>query len=130
MAVIVGPILCICLGHVFGATLGTRVELGKPLSHRERRDVLVQESRYLLMVVPPLAILVVLRAAGMAYTQIIQVTVIVGTLSLGYWGAIAGLRARLTGWALAASIGYGLVLGGLILILQTLLRPGQGTLRQ
>ena len=57
-------------------------------------------------------------------------TVIVGTLSLGLWGAIAGLRARLTGWALAASIGYGLVIGGLILILQTLLRPGQGTLRQ
>ena len=80
VAVIVGPILCIFFGHVFGATLGTRVELGKPLSHRERRDVLVQESRYLLMVVPPLAILVVLRAAGMAYTQIIQVTVIVGTL--------------------------------------------------
>ena len=130
VAVIVGPILCIFFGHVFGATLGTRVELGKSLSHRERRDVLVQESRYLLMVVPPLAILVVLRAAGMAYTQIIQVTVIVGTLSLGYWGAIAALRARLTGWALAASIGYGLVLGGLILILQTLLRPGQGTLRQ
>jgi hypothetical protein len=45
VAVIVGPILCIFFGHVFGATLGTRVELGKPLSHRERRDVLVQESR-------------------------------------------------------------------------------------
>ena len=73
VAVIVGPILCIFLGHVFGATLGTRVELGKPLSRRERRDVLLQESRYLLMVVPPLAILVVLRAAGLAYTQIIQV---------------------------------------------------------
>jgi hypothetical protein len=37
VAVIVGPILCIFFGHVFGATLGTRVELGKPLSHRERR---------------------------------------------------------------------------------------------
>lgn len=130
VGVIVGPMLCIFLGHVFGATLGTRVELGRPLSRRERRDVWVKESRSLLLVVPPLFVLVVLRAVDVSYTRIIQVIVILGTLSLGYWGAIAGRRARLTGWALAASVGYGLVLGGLILVLQTLLRPGQGSLRQ
>ena len=65
-----------------------------------------------------------LRAAGVSYTRIIQVIVILGTFSLGCWGAIAGRRANLTGWALAASVGYGLLLGALILILQTLLRPG------
>ncbi len=130
VSVIVGPILCIFLGHVYGATLGTRVELGRPLSHRERRAVLLKESRFLLMVVPPLVILVMLRAAGVSYTRIIQVIVILGTFSLGCWGALAGRRANLTGWALAASVGYGLLLGALILILQTLLRPGHGTLRQ
>jgi hypothetical protein len=130
VAVIVGPMLCIFLGHVFGAALGTRVELGRPLTRREGRRVLVKESRFLLLLVPPLGILVALTIVGVSYTRIIQVIVIVGTLSLGYWGAVAGLRARLTGWALAASIGYGLFLGSLILVLLTLLRPGQGTLRQ
>jgi hypothetical protein len=130
VAVIVGPMLAIVLGHIFGAALGTRVERGRPLTRRERRNVLVKESRLLLLVVPPLGMLVVLRLVGMSYTRIIQVIVIAGVLWLGFWGGLAGRRARLTGWALVASVAYGLVVGGLILVLQALLRPGQGNLRQ
>jgi hypothetical protein len=130
VAVIVGPILCIFLGHVYGAALGTRVDLGRPLTHRERRELVLRESRLLWLLVPPLAILAILSIADVTYTRTIQVIVIVGTLSLGYWGALAGRRARLTGWALVASVAYGLVLGALILVLQILLRPGHGTFRQ
>jgi hypothetical protein len=129
VAVIVGPTLAVFLGHVFGAALGTRVELGRPLTRHEHRDVLVKESRLLLLLVPPLGILVVLRIAGLSYTRIIQVVVIAGVLSLGFWGAVAGRRARLTGWAMVASVAYGLVIGGLILCLQALLRPGEGNLQ-
>jgi hypothetical protein len=129
VAVIVGPTFAVFLGHVFGAALGTRVELGRPLTRREHREVLVKESRFLLLLVPPLGILVVLRIAGLSYTRIIQVVVIAGVLSLGFWGAVAGRRARLTGWAMVASVAYGLVIGGLILFLQALLRPGEGSLR-
>ncbi len=126
---IVGPMLAIFLGHVFGAALGTRVDLGRPLDPAERRHLLGQESRSLLLLVPPLAILVVLSVLGVAYTQIIQVVVFTGVLSLGFWGLVAGLRARLTGWSLVVSVAYGLLLGTVILILQALLRPGQGNLR-
>jgi len=63
VAVIVGPILAIFLGHVFGATLGTRVALGRSLSRREGRAVFIEECRFLLVAVPPLAILVVLTIA-------------------------------------------------------------------
>jgi hypothetical protein len=122
--------LAIFLGHVFGAALGTRVELGRPLTRRERRDALVKESRFLLLVVPPLGILVVLWLVGISYTRIIQVIVVAGVLSLGFWGGLAGRRARLTGWGLAASVAYGLVVGALILLMQAWLRPGQGNLRQ
>ena len=128
-AVIVGPMLAIFLGHVFGASLGTRVELGRPLTRRERRDVLVEEARFLLLLVPPLGILVVLSFIGISYTRIIQVVVLAGVLSLGFWGGLAGRRAHLTGWRLVASIVFGLVVGGLVLVLQAFLRPGQGTLR-
>jgi hypothetical protein len=128
-AVIVGPMLAIFLGHVFGAALGTRVELGRPLTRRERRDVLVVESRFLLLLVPPLGVLVVLSIASISYTRIIQLVVLMGVLSLGFWGGVAGRRAHLTGWRLVASIAYGLVVGGLVLALQALLRPGHGTLR-
>jgi hypothetical protein len=37
--------------------------------------------------------------------------------------------AGLTGWALVLSISYGLLLGGIILVLQALLQPGQEPFR-
>jgi hypothetical protein len=96
--VIVGPILAIFMGHVFGAALGTRVALGRPLTRRERAAVFVEECRFLLVAVPPLAILVVLAIFGVSYKRIIQVIVFTGVLSLGLWGGVAGRRAGLTGW--------------------------------
>jgi hypothetical protein len=129
VAVIVGPILAIFLGHVFGAALGTRVALGRTLSRREHRAVFVEECRFLLVAVLPLAILVVLTIAGVSYTRIIQVIILTGVLSLGVWGGVAGRRAGLTGWALVFSIAYGLLVGGLILVFQALLQPGHDPFR-
>jgi hypothetical protein len=129
VAVIVGPILAIFLGHVFGAALGTRVALGRTLSRRERRAVVVEECRFLLVAVLPLGLLVVLTIAGVSYTRIIQVIVLTGVLSLGVWGGVAGRRAGLTGWALVFSIAYGLLLGGIILVFQALLQPGHQPFR-
>src|SRR6187397_1974504 len=67
VAVMLGPILAIFLSHVFGAALGTRVAMGRALTRRERRAVFVEECRFLLVAVPPLAILVVLAIAGVSY---------------------------------------------------------------
>ena len=125
VVVMLGPILAISLSHVFGAALGTRVALGRPLTRRERRAVFVEECRFLLVAVPPLAILVVLTIADVSYTRIIQVIVLTGVLSLGVWGGVAGRRAGVTGWALVVPIAYGLLLGSIILVLQALLQPGR-----
>ena len=129
VAVILGPILAIFLSHVFGAALGTRVALGRPLSRRERRAVFLEECRFLLVAVPPLAILVVLAIAGISYARIIQVIVLTGVLSLGVWGGLAGRRAGVTGWAMVLPIAYGLLLGAIILALQAFLQPGQEPFR-
>ena len=129
VAVILGPILAIFLSHVFGAALGTRVALGRPLSRRERRAVFVEECRFLLVAVPPLAILVVLAIAGISYARIIQVIVLTGVLSLGVWGGLAGRRAGVTGWAMVLPIAYGLLLGAIILALQAFLQPGNEPFR-
>jgi hypothetical protein len=129
VTVIVGPILAIFMGHVFGAALGTRVALGRPLTRHERQAVFVEECRFLLIAVPPLAILVVLAIFGVSYTRIIQVIVFTGVLSLGLWGGVAGRRAGLTGWALVLSLVSGLLLGGIILVLQAVLQPGHEPFR-
>lgn len=125
VGVIVGPMLAIFLSHLFGAELGTRVAVGRPLTWRERRSAFVEECRFLILLVPPLAILVVLSLAGVSYGQIIQVIILTGAASLGVWGGLAGHRAGLTGWGVVASVAYGLVLGGVILALQALLQPGE-----
>jgi hypothetical protein len=129
VAVMLGPILAIFLSHVFGAALGTRVALGRPLTRREHRAVFVEECRFLLVAVPPLAILVVLAIAGVSYTRIIQVIVLTGVLSLGVWGGVGGRRAGVTGWALVLPVAYGLLLGGIILALQAMLQPGHEPFR-
>ena len=54
VAVIVGPVLAIFLSHIFAAALAHRVTTGKRLSARERRAVLVKESRFLLTGAPSL----------------------------------------------------------------------------
>lgn len=124
LAVIVGPILAIFLSHVFGAALGMRVARGRPLHAPERRAVLLEECKLLVLIAPPVTILTVLAAFGVSYTKIIQTIVLVGVLSLGFWGAVAGRRAGLAGWSLVGSCCFGLGLGGVILVMQALLQPG------
>ena len=63
---------------------------GHELIRQERRAVFVEECRFLLVAVPPLAILVVLAIVGVSYTRIIQVIVFTGVLSLGVWVAWQG----------------------------------------
>src|SRR4051794_36397721 len=123
--VILGPMLAIFLSHVFGAELGTRVALGRPLTWRERRVAFVEECRFLIILVPPVFLLIVLSIAGVSYSHIVEVIILVGVASLGLWGAVAGRRAGLTGWGLVGSTGFGLLLGGFVLVLQAVLQPGQ-----
>ncbi len=130
LAVILGPILAIFLSHLFGAELGTRVALGRPLTWRERRIAFVEECRFLVILVPPVLILMTLTVAGVSYGRIIQVIILTGVASLGVWGGVAGRRAGLTGWGLVASTASGLMLGGVILLLQALLQPGQEPFQQ
>src|SRR6478672_10154479 len=66
VAIVFGPILAIFLSHVFGEELGIRVALGRPLTRSERRAVIVEESRFLLVPIPPLIILTVLTLAGVS----------------------------------------------------------------
>ena len=42
---------------------------------------------------------------------------------------VAGRRADLPFWGLVLSVAYGLFVGGIILVLQALLWPGEGTLQ-
>jgi hypothetical protein len=124
IAVIVGPVTAIFMSHIFAEALAHRVTVGRALSSGERRVVFAKESRFLLIAVPPLVLLLVLAGAGVSYSRSIQVIILAGVLSLGFWGGLAGRRAGLRGWPFVASVLYGLCLGAVILVLQAVLQPG------
>ncbi len=123
-AIILGPIVAIFAAHVFGGTLTERVRLGRGLTWRERVALVTGESQFLLLAVPPLALLSVPAALGVSYTRIIQVIIGVGIASLGFWGGLAGHRAGLTGLRLVLCVAGGLGLGALTLVLAAMLQPG------
>jgi hypothetical protein len=123
-AIILGPIAAIFAAHVFAGTLTERVRLGRGLTRRERVSLFAGESQFLLLALPPLALLSVLAALGVSYTNIIKVIIGAGIASLGFWGGFAGHRAGLTGLRLVLCVAGGLGLGALTLMLAAILQPG------
>ena len=84
------------------------------------------ESRFLLLAVPPLAVLFGLRLASVALTDAIRIVIWLEALSLSLWAGLATWSAGLRGrGARAIQIVAGLVMSGLVLLLQLILQPGQ-----
>ena len=86
--VIVGPVVAICTTHVFSGSLVQLVELGRPPTMKEWLVTVRYESRFLLLAVPPLAVLLVLQLANVALTDAIRVVIWLEALSLSFWACL------------------------------------------
>lgn len=104
VGVIAGPVLAMFLSHVFSASLALQVSLGRPVTMAERLAIMRRESRFLLLCVPPLLLTGVLVLIGLSLNDAIRWALLLGTVSLGYWGGLAGRRAGLSGWRLARAV--------------------------
>ena len=125
VGVIAGPVVAMFLSHVFSSTLAHEVAQGRALSARERMAIGRTESRFLLMAVPPLLLAGLLMLLGVELSTAIRWIVAAGVVSLGVWGGVAGRRGGLTGWRLGSAVMTGLLIGGVILLLQVALQPGR-----
>jgi hypothetical protein len=83
------------------------------------------ELRFLLLAVPPLAVLLVLHLTNVALTDAIRVVILLEALSLSFWAGLAAWYAGLRGRLLGLSILAGLVISGMVLLLQLILQPGK-----
>jgi hypothetical protein len=126
VVVIVGPVVAICTTHIFSNTLVQLVALGRRPTTKEWLATARFELRFLLLAVPPLAILLVLRLASVTLTDAVRVVIWLEALSLSFWAGLAAWYAGLRGRLLGASILLGLVLGAVVLLLQLILQPGKG----
>jgi hypothetical protein len=123
--VIVGPVIAICTTHIFSGSLVQLVQLGRPPTTQEWLATARFELRFLLLAVPPLAFLLVLRLANVALTDTIRVVILVEAFSLSFWAGLAAWYAGLRGRWLGLSILAGLVISGMVLLLQVILQPGK-----
>lgn len=123
--VILGPIIAIFTSHVFSTTLVMQVELGRRPSRSEWFENLRFESRFLLLAVPPLGLLLVLRLAGVTIDDAIRAVVWMEALSLSFWAFLAAWLVGLRGRPLVLAVLAGLVVGTVVVALQVFLQPGQ-----
>lgn len=123
--IVLGPIVAVFTSHVFSNSLVQQVELRRRPTMREWVAVVRFESRFLLLAIPPLAILIVLRLANVALTDAVQVLIWLEALSLTFWAGLAAWYAGLRGRPLALSILGGLVIAAIVLLLQVFLQPGK-----
>jgi hypothetical protein len=123
VAIVVGPVLAIFIARTFAETLAKLAAKGDSLDRSELLGVVRAECGFLLLAVPPIALLAVLDLAGVALGDSIQVVIWLGAASLGFWGGLAGVRAGLHGWGLALAVAIGFLIGGLVLTLRVILHP-------
>jgi hypothetical protein len=125
VGVILGPVLAMFLAHVFSAGMAKHIEEGRILHRHEWGGIIRTQAPFLLLCVPPLAIVSFLFALGVTLNDSIRVTLWVGTASLGYWGFVAGRRAGFVGWRMVGVVIAGLLIGVVILLIQVFLQPGK-----
>jgi len=123
--VIVGPVVAICTTHIFSGSLVQLVELGRPPTIREWLLTVRFELRFLLLAVPPLAVLLVLQLANVALIDAVRVIIWLEALSLSFWAGLAAWYAGVRGRSLVVWIIAGLAISGMVLLLQLILQPGK-----
>lgn len=124
VVVVLAPTIALGLAHLFADVLDFHVRRHRAPSRHEWRHLVGHAVQYLLVAVPPLLVLVVtglLPAIDLRGS--ITCMLIFATLSLGFWGWIAGRRAGLRSWRLLVATGGGLLVGLVVIGMQIALKP-------
>jgi hypothetical protein len=124
VAVILGPVVAMVIGHVFAASLAAYAELRRRSTTRELFRIVRHESRFLLVCVPQIILLLALKLAGVSLHGSVRVVIWTSAASLGFWGGIAARRAGLRGRGIALGVMAGFAAGGVVLLVQVFLQPG------
>jgi hypothetical protein len=125
VAVILGPVIAMVIGHVFAASLAAYAEFRRRSTKPELVRIVRHESRFLLVCVPQIVLLLVLKLAGLSLKDSFRVVIWTSAASLGFWGGIAARRASLRWRGIALGVIAGLAAGGVVLLLQLVLQPGK-----
>lgn len=110
---------------MFAASLAAYAEFRRRSTKPELVSIVRHESRFLLVCVPQIVLLLVLKLAGLSLKDSFRVVIWTSAASLGFWGGIAARRASLRWRGIALGVIAGLAAGGVVLLLQLVLQPGK-----
>lgn len=116
----VAPLFALSMAHAFSDALDLQIRTKRRLTGHDRRHLFVSNLQYMTMAVPPVALITVLAALGLAANLVLDAVQVLLLLSLGGWGYFAGRKAGvrpLRRWTFAASY----FLMGLVVIVVELL---------
>jgi len=123
--IILGPIVAIFTSHVFSTTLVLQVELRRRPTRSEWFANARFESRFLLLAVPPLALLLLLDLASVSLPDAVRIVIWMEALSLAFWTGLAAWLVGMRGRPLVLAVLAGLVVAGVVVVLQVALQPGR-----
>jgi len=122
--VVVGPTIALAIAHVFADAIGHTIHGSSRPGRHLAADLALDALQYLLVAVPPLIALALASAVfHQSPLESIRSMLVLGTLSLGFWGGAAGWRGGYRGWALALTVVGGLVVGLVVFAFQLVLKP-------
>jgi hypothetical protein len=124
VAVILGPVVAMVIGHVFAASLAAYAAHRRRATRRELLRIVRRESRFLFVCVPQIVLLLVLTLVGFGLSETVRVLIWCGAASLGFWGGLAAPAGWLARPGRCARRDRGLAAGGAVLLLQVFLQPG------
>jgi hypothetical protein len=84
VAIILGPVVAMVIGHVFAASVAAYPALGRRPTKGELLHTVRRESRFLLVCAPQIVVLVVLTLAGVGINETVRVLIWLGPVSLGF----------------------------------------------
>jgi hypothetical protein len=123
VAIMLGPVIAMVIGHVFATGLSSQAELGRRPTRGELLRTVGRESWFLLVAAPQILLLLVLSLVGVSMSDAVDVLIWEGALSLGFWGGFAAHRAGLGGWGIALGVVMGFAIGSVVLVLRVILQP-------
>lgn len=121
---VVGPTVALALAHTFAEGLDYTVEHGRGISWDRAKFLIGEFLQFVMVAVPPLVVLAVTAwVLQKPPRECLRSMLVLGVLSLGFWGALAGWRSGMRDWRLLVSTVLGLGLGLVVFAFQLVLKP-------
>lgn len=120
-AVLIAPLFALSMAHAFSDALDLQIKLKRRLTGPDRRRLLATNLEYLYIAIPPIALALILGPTSVPPEYIIDLIVLLGLISLYFWGMFAARKAGLSRWGqVRFGINYA-AMGLLIVVVELML---------